>query len=164
MTIVEKIRASIQAVHGDNFPVYYHDEPTLDIKADEMDFPCAFMQLLTRGNADNTSGQVREVVTAAVFFVEPQTDFDFDADENEKIIDRCKKRAFKWYAANPMDEYVTIQTVEETSRAYQRFDAILTGYGLLARIEEIEGVTNCEEPEPDEENENENEQQLIENQ
>lgn len=153
MTIIDKIRTSIQAVHGDEFPVYYHDEETLNLMADTMTFPCAMVYLLTRGNAEQQSGQIREVVSALVFFIEPSS-FDFDADANEVIIDRCKRRAFQWWLANPMDEWITIQTVEQTQRAYEQFDAILTGYALLCRIEENEGVTDCEEEE-NEEDENE---------
>ena len=31
MTIVQKIINSIKEAHGDDFPVYYHDEPTLNL-------------------------------------------------------------------------------------------------------------------------------------
>lgn len=144
MTIIDKIRTSIQRVHGDAFEVYYHDEETLNVIADTMKFPCAMVQLLTQGAIDEQSGQYREVVSAAVFFVELSS-FDFDADENEIIIDRCKHRALKWVAALPLDNELYFVQVERTSRVYERFDAILTGYGLLIRLGEIEGVSDCPE-------------------
>lgn len=143
MTIIDKIISSIQSVHGDNFPVYYHDEPTLNVIAETMSFPCAIVQLLTTGNAKIDNGQIRESVSAAVFFVEP-SEFDFDAVENEEIIDRCKRRAFRWLLALPMDEWISLDAIERTSRAYERFDAILTGFGVLARLSELEGVSDCD--------------------
>ena len=91
MTIIEKIRASIQAVHGSDFQVYYHDDQTLNIIADTMELPSAIVTLITQGTIDEQSGQYREVVSAAVFFVD-RSEFDFDADENEQIIDQCKRR------------------------------------------------------------------------
>lgn len=142
MTIIDKIRNSIQSVHGQGFQVYYHDEPTLNLEADTMTFPCAIIQLITQGAIDEQSGQYREVVSAVVFFVE-LSEFDFDADENEIIIDRCKRRALKWVAALPMDGDLYLSQIERTSRAYERFDAILTGFGLLLRLGEMEGVTDC---------------------
>ena len=145
MTIIEKIRNSIQSVHGTSFPVYYHDEPTLNLLADTMTFPCAIVQLITDGAVEHVSGQIREVVTAAVFFVRP-SQFDFDADANEAIINDCKKKAFAWLLALPLDQYLTLVGVDRTSRAYERFDAILTGYGMLCRLTENEGVTDCPEP------------------
>lgn len=144
MTIIDKIRASIQRVHGDGFEVYYHDEETLNLISDTMKLPCAIVQLLTQGAIDEQSGQYREVVSAVVFFVE-LSEFDFDADENEIIIDRCKRRALKWVAALPTDNDLYFLNIERTSRVYERFNAILTGYGLLIRLGEVEGVTDCAE-------------------
>ena len=70
MTIVEKIRASIQRVHGEGFAVYYHDDPTMNLIADTMTLPAAIVQLITQGELDQQSGQWREVVSAVVFFVD----------------------------------------------------------------------------------------------
>jgi hypothetical protein len=142
MTIVEKIRASIQRVHGDGFAVYYHDDPTMNIIADTMTLPAAIVQLITQGELDQTSGQWREVVSAAVFFVD-RSEFDFDADENEKIIDACKRRALRWLAGLQLDEDLTLVRWERTSRVYERFDAILTGFAVMVDLLENEGVTDC---------------------
>jgi len=143
MTIIEKIRASIQAVHGNDFKVYYHDDPTLNIIADTMTLPAAIVTLITQGTIDQQSGQYREVVSAAVFFVD-KSEFDFDADENEKIIDACKRRCLRWLAALPMDAYLDLVRWERTSRVYERFDAILTGFAVMVDLREREGVTDCE--------------------
>jgi hypothetical protein len=156
MTIIEKIRASIQSVHGGDFQVYYHDDPTMNLIADNMDLPAAIVQLITQGTIDQQSGQWREVVSAVVFFVD-KSDFDFDADENEKIIDRCKRRCLRWLSALPLDEHLDLVRWERTSRVYERFDAILTGFAVMVMLRERESVTDCEETEQ------ENEEQLIEN-
>jgi hypothetical protein len=156
MTIIEKIRASIQSVHGGDFQVYYHDDPTMNLIADNMDLPAAIVQLITQGTIDQQSGQWREVVSAVVFFID-KSDFDFDADDNEKIIDRCKRRCLRWLAALPLDEHLDLVRWERTSRVYERFDAILTGFAVMVMLRERESVTDCEETEQ------ENEEQLIEN-
>ena len=144
MTIIEKIRASIQAVHGSDFKVYYHDDPTLNIIADTMTLPAAIVTLITQGTIDEQSGQWREVVSAAVFFVD-KSEFDFDADENEKIIDQCKRRALRWLASLPMDAHLDLVRWERTSRVYERFDAILTGFAVLVDLRDNESVTDCED-------------------
>ena len=143
MTIIEKIRASIQAVHGSDFQVYYHDDVTLNELADTMELPAAIVTLITQGTIDEQSGQYREVVSAAVFFVD-KSEFDFNADDNEKIIDQCKRRCLRWLAALPMDEHLDLVRWERTSRVYERFDAILTGFAVLVDLREREGVTDCE--------------------
>lgn len=143
MTIVEKIRASIQRVHGNSFAVYYHDDPTMNIIADTMTLPAAIVQLITQGELDQTSGQWREIVSAVVFFVD-RSDFDFNADDNEKIIDQCKRRALRWLAGLQLDEDLTLVRWSRTSRVYERFDAILTGFVIMVDLIEIECVTDCE--------------------
>lgn len=143
MTIIEKIRASIQSVHGSGFQVYYHDDPTMNLIADNMDLPASIVQLITQGTIDQQSGQWREVVSAVVFFVD-KSDFDFDADENEKIIDSCKRRCLRWLAALPLDPDLDLIRWERTSRVYERFDAILTGFAVMVDLREREGVTDCD--------------------
>ena len=156
MTIIEKIRASIQSVHGESFAVYYHDEPTINLIADTMTLPCAVVQLITQGELNEQSGQWREVVSAVVFFVD-KSEFDFDADANERIIDKCKRRALSWLASLQMDANLDLVRWERTSRVYERFDAILTGFAVMVMLRDNESVTDCEETEQ------ENEEQLIEN-
>lgn len=146
MTIVEKIRASIQRVHGVGFEVYYHDDPTMNIIADTMTLPAAIVQLITQGELDQQSGQWREVVSAVVFFVD-KSEFDFNADDNEKIIDQCKRMALRWLASLPLDENIELVRWTRTSRVYERFDAILTGFAVMVDLKELEGISDCEEPE-----------------
>lgn len=139
MTIVDKIIESVKAAHGDDFPVYYHDEPTLNLLTSQMDFPCALLQLITTGTVVSEAGQMKERVSAAVFFVEP-SQFDFDAIENETIIDRCKGMAMAWLLTLSGSPELQLENITRTSRVYDRYDDILTGYGVLAEIKETNGI------------------------
>lgn len=139
MTIVDKIINSIKAALGDDFHVYYHDAQTLNEMVSRMEFPCATFQLLTTGNAVNEAGQLKERVSAAIFFVEP-SQFDFNAVPNEVIIDRCKGRAFAWLGSLNVDEWLTLSSLNRTSRVYDDTDDILTGFGVFADLEELTGV------------------------
>lgn len=167
MTIVDKIINSIHAalnwtetVTDENgnttevlheFPVYYHDDPTLNLLTSQMSFPCAIFLLLTTGDAIPEGGQLKEQVSAAVFFVEP-SEFDMNAVENERIIDRCKGRAFTWYGHLNEDENIR-GVRRRTERTYDRYDDILTGFGMYVDITELQGWTGCAEQEEDNENE-----------
>ena len=141
MTIVDKIIASIKGSLGDGFPVHYHDEQTLNVKTSEMEFPCALFQLLTNGRVVREAGQAKEAVTAEVFFVE-RSEFDFDAVQNEHVIDRCKKRAFAWLGSVNGGGLVDILAVNRTTRVYDRYDDILTGFGVSVDLKEQVG--ECE--------------------
>ena len=142
MTIVDKIITSIKAALGDDFPVYYHDAQTLNVMVSQMTMPCAMFQLLTTGNAVNEAGQMKERVSAAVFFVEP-SQFDFNAVDNEKIIDRCKARAFSWLGALSSDALLTLTALNRTTRVYDDTDDILTGFGVFADLTELNGWSDC---------------------
>lgn len=159
MTIVDKIKNSIQAalnwtetVTDENgnttevlheFPVYYHDDATLNFMTSTMDFPCAIIILITTGNMTREAGQMKERVSAAVFFVEP-SEYDFDAVANEAIIDRCKARGQQWLGSINQDLYINA-TLTRTERTYNRYDDILTGMGFLVEVTEQQGWTNCEQ-------------------
>ena len=144
MTIVEKIIKSVKDRLGNDFPVYYHDEATLNVMTSDMDFPCALFQLLTNGQPVEEAGQVKERVSVAMFFVE-RSDFDFDAIENETIIHRCKGRAFAWLSSLARSPLVKMERKNGSSRVYDRYDDILTGYGLFLDLSELVGWSDCEE-------------------
>lgn len=136
MTIVDKIKQSIEAATG--LPVYYHDEPTLNVMTSTMDFPCALFQLLTNGRIVQEGGQMKEAVTAAVFFVN-RSQFDFDAEQNEVIIDGCKASAFGWLASLNGSGLLSVQAINRTQRVYDRYDDILTGFGVSVDLVELVG-------------------------
>lgn len=133
MTIVEKIKNSIESAMGMGWKTYYHDDATLNVMTSKMEFPCAVLRLLTTGRMD-LSG--RERVTAAVFFIEP-SQFDLDADNNEQIIQRCKERARVWLAGINADRYIRLLELSRTQRIYDTYDDIVTGFGLMLEIEEL---------------------------
>lgn len=153
MTIVNKIIASIHAaldtqreVEDENgntvtvpvpFPVYYHDDPTLNLMTSDMSFPCALVQLLTTGRMVMEAGQAKESVTVAVFFVQP-TEFDFDAEDNEQLIEECKGHASRWLLSLNASDVERIGEVR-TSRVYDRYDDILTGFGVTFDAKETIG-------------------------
>ena len=150
MTIVDKIINSIHAVldwtevvDGETvfheFPVYYHDHPTLNLMTSEMQFPCALVVLLTTGRPVAEAGQLKEQVSAAVFFVEPQDCMDFNAVDNEAVIDRCKDKAFQWLMSLNTGD-VELVSYTRSERIYGQYDDILTGYGVLVELKETIGI------------------------
>ena len=153
-TIVDKIIDSIQdavkiphteTVNGQTvttytpIAVYYHDDPTLNVITSSMEFPCVLFQLLNTGRLDRSTPVAGEIVTAAVFFVEPADEWDDDAVANEGIIQRCKERALTWVASLNTTMFAAVSEIR-TSRVYDRFDDILTGFGLTLDLQELDGL------------------------
>lgn len=139
MGIVDKIKGSIRAALGEEYPIYYHDDAQINLETSKMSFPCAVLRLITEGSVAVESSQAKEVVRAAVFFVD-LSEFDFDADENEAIIEARKTDAFAWLLSLGSSRDLQLDRLQRTSRVYEQYDDIVTGFGLLADIRETSGV------------------------
>lgn len=141
-TIIDKIKASVEGATDCAF--YYHSGGDLNLILDSVDeYPCAIATLLENGGAEIDGGQIRERVRIAVFFVKP-TEFDFNAEDNERLIDECKTLAFKWVnSLLSHDSELTLEGVNDTTRVYDQYDAILTGFAVNVTLTELYGVSRC---------------------
>lgn len=139
MTIVEKIKASIHEALGEDYPVYYNDDPGANLETGSMEFPCALVKLFNSGNVLNEAAQIKEVVSAAVFFIN-LTEFDFDAEENEEIIDACKADASAWLLTLGGNADIQLENVTRSSRVYNEYDDNVTGFGVFAELKELKGI------------------------
>lgn len=139
MTIVDKIKKSVKDVLGEDHPVYYNDDPGANLETGRMTFPCCVIRMLTTGTADKAAGQVRETVSAALFFLRLMKGMDFSPERNEHIIDRCKKDAFAWYGSLNLNHDLELVALSRTSRVYEEYDDIVTGFGMLCDLRERTG-------------------------
>lgn len=139
MTIIDKIKESISV--ATDLPVYYQSAEQLNRIADNATYPCAYFFLLTTQGISTDSMSLRERVNIAVFFVD-LTEFDFDAMQNEAIIDECKQKAMRWVSMLSRDPYLRLTDLGASERIYDNFDAQLTGYAVNVTLEELEGYCN----------------------
>lgn len=145
MSIIDKLKANIESVTG--LPFVYGGHGDVNRELDYTSLPCVFAYLLTTSNVTDVNGQLHDRAQIALFFVN-KTVFDFDAIENEQIIDGMKRRAFAWYAASRNWVTLNFGTITNAQRVYDEIaDAIVTGYALQMTVEEVEGVGSCNVPE-----------------
>lgn len=140
MTIIDKIKASVEAVE---LPFEYASAEGLNIALDNAEFPCALMLLLQSGAVADENGRYHERITFVISFSE-LTDFDADSLENEVIIDRCKQRAFEWLTLLRSNTDFKDLTINSTARDYLEYDVIITGYSLNISITEAVGFGVCD--------------------
>lgn len=142
-TIIDKLEANITAATG--LPFVYGAQGDINRALDNAPLPCAFAYLIGTSALNDTNGICREVLTLAVFFID-KTDVDFESKENERVIDRMKEKALKWWTANRVSDGA-LQMVSQNSalRVYDEIaDACVTGYGLNVTIKEVAGVSPCQ--------------------
>lgn len=144
MTIIEKIKQSVEGATG--MPFLYHAAGELnELIARCKELPVAYSFLIDSGTIDDVNGRYHERVTLAVMFCD-KTEFDFNALENEQIIDRMKVKAYKWMQSLRMSNVLRVVSVNNTQRLYDNTTDILTGFAVNITIEDIAGVGECELP------------------
>ena len=145
MTLIEKIKQSVEGATG--MPFLYHAAGELnELIARCKSLPVAYSFLIDSGTIDDVNGRYHERVTLAVMFCD-KTEFDFNAIENEEIIERMKVKAYKWLQSLRMSNTLRIVSVNNTQRLYDNTTDILTGFAVNITIEDVAGVGECELPE-----------------
>lgn len=136
MTFVEKLNYSIYG--ATNCRLHYESVERLNEIADNIDYPAAFVYLVGNGGLSSEIGTLKERLQIAVFFVD-LTEFDFESNDNEQIIEKCKEKAFLWLKSLSTDQYWRLVSINSTERVYDMFDVNLTGYAVNVTIEELQG-------------------------
>lgn len=142
MTIIEKIKRSVEGATG--LPFLYHAAGEInELIARAGELPVAFAFLLDNGTIEDVNGMYHERVTFAVMFAD-KTQFDFNALENEEIIDRMKIKAYKWLQSLRLSNDLNIVAINQTQRLYDATTDILTGYAVNITLEDIDGYSACD--------------------
>lgn len=145
MTIIDKIKTSVEGATG--LPFLYHAAGEInELVARANSLPISFAFLLDSGTIEDVNGRYHERVTLAVMFTD-KTEFDFNALENEEIIDRMKVKAYKWLDSLRNSNDLQIVSVNSTQRLYDTTTDILTGYAVNITLQDMQGVGECELPE-----------------
>ena len=146
MTFIDKLRITIERATACRF--YYHAAGELnEILAGVRicSEPIAFAYLLKGGEVDVQRNQLREGINLAVFFCK-KTEFDFNSEENERLIDDCKRLAFGWLSLLRKSGYLETVGSITTERVYDTTTDILTGIAVNVTLRELQGYGECDLP------------------
>ena len=146
MTFIDKLRITIERATACRF--YYHAAGELnEILAGVRicSEPIAFAYLLKGGEVDVQRNQLREGVNLAVFFCK-KTEFDFNSEENERLIDDCKRLAFGWLSLMRKSGYFDTVGSITTERVYDTTTDIVTGIAVNVTLRELKGYSECDLP------------------
>lgn len=142
MTIIEKIKQSVEGATG--MPFLYHAAGELnELIARCGELPVAYSFLIDSGTIDDVNGRYHERITIAVMFCD-KTEFDFNALENEQIIDRMKVKAYRWLTALRTSSDLQIISINNAQRLYDNTTEILTGYAVNITLEDVNGYGTCD--------------------
>ena len=146
MTFIDKLRITIERATACRF--YYHAAGELNEILAGIEIgtePIAFAYLLKGGEVDVQRNMLREGVNLAVFFCK-KTEFDFNSEENERLIDDCKRLAFGWLSLMRKSGYLETVGSITTERVYDTTTDILTGIAVNVTLRELQGYSECDLP------------------
>ena len=146
MTFIDKLRITIERATACRF--YYHAAGELNEVLAGVQIcsePIAFAYLLKGGEVDVQRNMLREGVNLAVFFCK-KTEFDFNSEENERLIDDCKRLAFGWLSLLRKSGYLETVGSITTERVYDTTTDILTGIAVNVTLRELQGYSECDLP------------------
>lgn len=146
MTFIDKLRITIERATACRF--YYHAAGELNEILAGVRVGCepiAFAYLLKGGEVDVQRNQLREGVNLAVFFCK-KTEFDFNSEENERLIDDCKRLAFGWLSLMRKSGFFETVGSITTERVYDTTTDILTGIAVNVTLRELQGYGECDLP------------------
>lgn len=150
-TIVDKIARSIERNELGKgglspLPFIYADIDMQNVLLDGIVPPFAACAPLSSGMVNDDHGRYQEQATFEVFFGDLmcQSSPDYNARENERIIDDCKIRAFAWLASLAMNTELQLVSVNSATRTHLQFDAFVTGYMVNVTIREKQAYGRCD--------------------
>lgn len=145
MTIVEAIKRSIER-QGMAF-LYHSSGEVNELVSREAayrdsELPVVICHLLSSGSMQNAAGVWVERVQVALFFSR-LAEYDFNGEQNEQILERCKVAAQRWLHSLSDDENLRLVSVNSTERVYNSTEDVITAYAVNITIEELHGVGVC---------------------
>lgn len=145
MTIVEAIRRSVER-QGMAFLYHSNGEVNELVSREpayrDSELPVVICHLLSSGSMQNATGQWVERVQVAMFFSR-LAEYDFNGEQNEQILERCKVAAQRWLHSLSDDDNMRLVSVNSTERIYNSTEDIITAYAVNVTIEELRGVGVC---------------------
>lgn len=117
-----------------------------NVSLDKVDKPTIIYVLPPSGDLDFTWNQVKDAPNAQIAFVCP-TDFDFDGEENEGVIERMKRLCIRFIKnLNESGMFEQIEGKVMYRVLYDHLDQNVTGIIIEPQLKETEGIWICADP------------------
>lgn len=138
MTIQERIKAIANEM---GIAYIYHNWTSVNQMADTTQLPVMINILPVSGQFQVDGFRLTESANCLIAFLD-KTDYDFDAEENDTIIERMKGYAKQFLlAVNATEGFEPLDlSAVDYQIVYDKLDVNLTGIMLDLRIKESEGM------------------------
>lgn len=145
-TVEGKIRKVVESMNEDVEYLFY-DWARANVELDRIDKPTIVYVLPPSGDFYISSHlqEIRDFPEAQIAFLS-RTDFDFECDENDAIVEQMKRLCIRFIKAlNNSGYFAYIEGKLPYQVLYDKLDDNVTGIVITPTLEEEEGVSLCDE-------------------
>lgn len=142
-TVEKKVRSIVESKFED-CEYLFMDFSQSNVALDRVTKPTILYVLPPSGNLNLHRDVIRDCPETQIWFLCP-TDFDFDGRENDCLIERMKRLAYRFiYEVNASGLFEYLEGDIPYQVGYDLFDDNLTGVCIMPTLVEKEGLPLCE--------------------
>ncbi len=141
-TVESKIRKIAKRFEGEEITYIFHNWTRVNIDIDFKKLPAIVYSLPASGTLDIDKGFIKDYPNAMLSFID-NTDFDFESQENDCIIENMKFLAMRFFKAlNDSNMFEPVGGELRYRVLYDKLDANVTGISFEITLRERVGI--CE--------------------
>ena len=141
-TVEKKIHKIVDSM-GADVAYQFMNWAQANVELDRVDKPSVIYILPPAGELDFGWAQVKDRPDAQIAFVAP-TDFDFDGEENDDIIEQMKRLCIRFIKTlNESGLFEQIEGKQPYRVLYDYLDRNVTGIVIEPKLKEEEGILIC---------------------
>ena len=141
-TVEKKIHKIVDSM-GADVAYQFMNWAQANVELDRVDKPSVIYILPPAGELDFGWAQVKDRPDAQIAFVAP-TDFDFDGEENDDIIEQMKRLCIRFIKTlNESGLFEQIEGRQPYRVLYDYLDRNVTGIVIEPKLKEEEGILIC---------------------
>lgn len=143
-TVEAKVRSVVEGM-GEGVAYLFCDWARANVAIDRIDGPTVVYVLPPSGDLHFSWREVKDCPQSQICFLAP-TDFDFEGDENDCIVEQMKRLCMRFVRAlNASGLFAQIDGRVPYKVLYDHLDANVTGIVITPTLEEEDGVTVCDD-------------------
>ncbi|MCS2335466.1 hypothetical protein [Bacteroides sp. BFG-606] len=140
-TVEQKIKSVVDKMEGLTY--VFDNWQTANLRLDKLPFPAVVNVLPVSGRFNMGKNQLKDYPNMLIAFLD-KTDFDFDGEDNDLIVEKCKNLAREFILrANESRLFEYIEGDIYYSVVYDKLDVNVTGVVIELTPKEINGIGLC---------------------
>lgn len=140
-SVERKIASIVERLDGVTY--LFDNWATANVRLDKMPLPAVINLLPASGKFVLSRTQIHDAPNCMIAFAD-KTKFDFDGQENDAIIERCKGYAVQFIRElNKSNLFQWVDDEVSYSVFYDKLDVNVTGIVIELKLEEVQGVPIC---------------------